>query len=472
VTAGEPRRARRRTALDPARRAAFRALLAVETDGAYLNLALPRLLAEDELSGVDAAFATELAYGTARMQGAYDAVLGSLVSDGTASLEPGVLVALRLGAHQELAMRVPSHAAVGTSVELVRETVGERPVRLVNAVLRKVGQSSLGEWVDRLAPPTDEDPVAALAVATSHPTWVVSAFRDALQSSDPLAFGGAEETARLRAALEADNVPAHVTLAVRPGLATVDELVAAGSAPGRWSPYAATLGSGDPGALAAVRDGRAGVQDEGSQLAALALTRVPVEGRDERWLDLCAGPGGKSALLRGLADERGAGLVSAEMRPHRARLVESALRAYPQPASVVAADGTRPPWRPATFDRVIADVPCSGLGALRRRPEARWRRGPAELARLTDVQAALVDGAVDSVRAGGVVAYVTCSPHLAETRAIVDQALARRTDIVEVDVRRLLPEIADLGAGPHVQLWPHLHGTDAMFISMLRRTDG
>jgi 16S rRNA (cytosine967-C5)-methyltransferase len=472
MTADEPRRARPRTALDPARRAAYEVLVAVETEDAYLNLALARVLAEQGLTGVDAAFATELAYGTARMQGAYDAVLASLVAGGIEDLQPQVLVALRLGTHQELAMRVPSHASVGTTVELVREAVGERPVRLVNAVLRKVGTSSLDEWISKLAPPLADDPIGALALSTSHPTWVVSAFRDALHASDELPVGGHDEVARLRAALEADNVAPQVALAVRPGLATVDELVDAGCVAGRWSPFGAVLSSGDPSALEAVRSGRAGVQDEGSQLAALALARARVDGSDRRWLDLCAGPGGKSALLRGLADERGAGLVSAERQPHRARLVRSALRAYPAPAAVVAADATGPPWLPRTFDRVIADVPCSGLGALRRRPEARWRRGAADLASLTSSQSALLDSAVESVRPGGVVGYVTCSPHLAETRAIVDRALAGRTDLVELDARELLPEVADLGIGPHVQLWPHLHGTDAMFISVLRRTDG
>jgi 16S rRNA (cytosine967-C5)-methyltransferase len=469
VTDGEPRRARRRTYLDPARRVAHQALVAVETEDAYLNLALPRLLAAHGVSGVDAAFATELAYGTARMQGAYDAVLASLVSAGLDTLEPPVLVALRLGAHQELAMRVPSHAAVGTSVEVVREAVGERPVRLVNAVLRKVGSATLVEWIDRLGPPLDDDPIGALALATSHPTWIVSAYRDALLESCGVA-DTAHEIGRLAAALEADNVPARVALAVRPGLATVEELLADGCDPGAWSPFAAILRSGEPRALEAVRSGRVGVQDEGSQLAALAFSRAPVDGRDARWLDACAGPGGKSALLRGLAEERGAGLVAAEVQPHRARLVRTALHAYAPPHAIVAADGTTPPWTPGAFDRVLADVPCSGLGALRRRPEARWRRGAADIARLAALQAALLDNAVDSVRAGGVVAYVTCSPHLAETRSIVDAALARRPDLVEIDARELLPEVPSLGAGPHVQLWPQIHGTDAMFVSLLRRT--
>jgi 16S rRNA (cytosine967-C5)-methyltransferase len=367
-------------------------------------------------------------------------------------------------------MRVPAHAAVSTAAELVRETAGERPVRLANAVLRKVAAATFDEWIERVAPKRNDDPIGWLAVATSHPTWVVEVYRQALHAAGLLPDDAVAEFELLRAALDADNAAPRVSLAVRPGLATVQDLVDAGCDRGRWSPYAATLRTGDPGALDEVRSGRAGVQDEGSQLAAVAMTRAPLDGLDRRWLDLCAGPGGKSALLRGLARDRRARLVSGELQPHRARLVRAALRAYPGAPAVVAADGTRRPWPDGVFDRVLADVPCSGLGALRRRPEARWRRGPADLAGLTDLQASLLEAAVESVRPGGVVAYVTCSPHPAETRAVVDGALRRRDDLAELDARDLLPEVDRLGRGPHVQLWPHVHGADAMFIAILQRS--
>jgi 16S rRNA (cytosine967-C5)-methyltransferase len=453
------RRVKPRTTVDPARQAAYDALLAVEADGAYLNLVLSTLLTERGVTGRDAAFATELAHGTARMQGLYDAMIEITARTGGASLQPEVRVALRLGAHQILGMRVPSHAAVTTAVELARAAAGERPVRLVNAVLRKIAATPLGDWLLLVVPPRDSDPVGYLSVTYSHPRWVVEAFMDAL----------GDDHAQTEALLAADNVAPLVSLAVRPGLAEVDDLLAAGAARGRWSPYAATLAGGDPGALAPVRSGRAGVQDEGSQLAALALSQATVSGRDERWLDLCAGPGGKAALLTGLARERGATVVAGERLVHRAGLVASALRAYPPPHPVVAADGTRPPWRAASFDRVIVDAPCTGLGALRRRPESRWRRSPADLDGLVILQTDLLTSAVASVRPGGVVAYVTCSPHRAETRGVVDSVVAARDDLRELDTRPLLPEVPDTGAGPHVQLWPHLHGTDAMFVATLRR---
>jgi 16S rRNA (cytosine967-C5)-methyltransferase len=225
------------------------------------------------------------------------------------------------------------------------------------------------------------------------------------------------------------------------------------------------LSGGDPADLEPVRDGRAGVQDEGSQLAALVLARAPVTGSDVRWLDMCAGPGGKAALLAAVRPE-GTCLVAADLQRHRARLVASAVAGG---AEVVVADGTRPSWRADAFDRVLVDAPCSGLGALRRRPEVRWRRQPADVPRLQELQRHLLERAVDSCRAGGVVAYVTCSPHPAETAEVVRTILDGRRDVEPVDARPLLDGVPALGAGPAVQLWPHRHGTDAMFIALLRR---
>jgi 16S rRNA (cytosine967-C5)-methyltransferase len=456
--AAAPRRARARTQIDPARQTAYDALRAVDEEDAYLNLALPRLMGERGLAARDAAFATELAAGTARLQGSYDAILDDLVKAGAASLQPAVRTAMRMGTHQLLSMRVPSHAAVGTTVELVRAAVGERPVRLVNAVLRHVTERSLDAWMSQLAPDAADDLVGNLAVRYSHPRWIVEEFCRLLP-----------DAGQVEALLAADNVAPAVTLAIRPGLATVEDLASAGVGPGRWSPYAGVMSGGDPSVLDAVRAGRVGVQDEGSQLVALAFAAAAVDGDDSRWLDLCAGPGGKAALLTGLATERGATLVANDSHPHRARLVKSGLRAYRRTSTVVCADGTMPPWQAGSFDRVIVDAPCTGLGALRRRPESRWRRMSTDLETLVPLQRELLSRAVDSTRPGGVVAYVTCSPHLAETRGVVDAVLAARDDVREEDARKLLPNVPDQGVGPHVQLWPHVHGTDAMFLAVLRR---
>lgn len=424
---------------------------------AYVNLALPSALARPDLSSRDAALATELTAGTVRMQGLYDAVLAATVTRPLAALDPVVHDVLRLGCHQLLSMRTPAHAAVSTSVDLVKAMVGRRPAGFVNAVLRKVAACDRESWVRAVAPDPSADPIGHLAVANSHPRWVVEELHRSLDAD-------LQATARL---LLADNDPARVTLVARPGRSTVEELLIEGAVSGIWSPYAVRLAGGDPADVPAVREGRAGVQDEGSQLVALLTAHAPQGGRDERWLDVCAGPGGKAALLAALAAERGAGLVANEPQLHRARLVASASTGLP--ARVVAGDGRRPPWAPAEFDRVLVDAPCTGLGALRRRPEARWRRRREELAGLTALQRELLQAALDSVRPGGTVVYATCSPVVAETSAVVRAALDSRDDLELLDAPAVLPNVPGQ-VGPFLQLWPHVHGTDAMFAALLRRT--
>ncbi|MCB5908493.1 RsmB/NOP family class I SAM-dependent RNA methyltransferase [Streptomyces pinistramenti] len=467
-----PSKPYRRPQKDPVRILAFEALRAVDERDAYANLVLPPLLRKaresDDFDSRDAALATELVYGTLRRQGTYDAIIAQCVDRPLREVDPPVLDVLTLGAHQLLGTRIPTHAAVSASVELARVVLGDGRAKFVNAVLRKIAAADFDGWLERVAPDYDEDPEAHLGLVHAHPRWIVSALWDAL--------GGGR--AGIEDLLEADNERPEVTLVARPGRSTAQELLAAvgedSGLPGRWSPYAVRLAEGgEPGALDAVREGRAGVQDEGSQLVAIALANAPVEGGDRAWLDGCAGPGGKAALLAALAAERGAALLASEKQPHRARLVARALEGNPGPYAVIAADGTRPAWRPGSFDRVLVDVPCTGLGALRRRPEARWRRRPDDLDGFAPLQRELLRQALAAVRVGGVVGYATCSPHPAETRAVVDDVLKGHggapVEVEWVDARPLMPGVPALGEGPDVQLWPHLHGTDAMYLALLRR---
>jgi 16S rRNA (cytosine967-C5)-methyltransferase len=462
--AGRPRAGRRRA--DPARRAAYDVLRAVADRDAYANLLLPALLTERGLTGRDAAFATELTYGTLRGRGTYDAIVAAC-SDRD-QLDPTVRDVLRLGAHQLLATRVGPHAAVATSVDLAKDVCGPRPSGFVNAVLRRVATRDLDGWTEIVAPSRDRDPNGYLAVRHSYPRWIIEAFADAL---------GQAGTAELEDALAAGNLRPDVVLAVTPGRTDRD---VPGTTPTRWSPYGQRLAAGDPAPY--VASGQAVVQDEASQLAALALTRVSVgdnasdPGPDRLWLDLCAGPGGKARLLAGLAAERGSRLVASDLRPHRAGRVLDALRRGELDGAefdraVIAADGRHVPWRPGTFDRVLADVPCSNLGSLRRRPEARWRKTPDDVSELAAVQRDLLDAAIESVRPGGVVAYVTCSPHLAETRDVVTAVADLRGDVTILDAPAVLADVPGLHASDprFAQFWPHRHGTDAIFLSLLRR---
>jgi 16S rRNA (cytosine967-C5)-methyltransferase len=196
---------------------------------------------------------------------------------------------------------------------------------------------------------------------------------------------------------------------------------------------------------------------------------------------MCAGPGGKAGLLAGLAAGQGARLLASDVREHRAAMARDTIAATARPADsggasragTIVADGTVPAWRPGAFDRVLADVPCSGLGSLRRRPESRWRRSPGQVAELGPLQRSLLATALDSVRPGGVVGYVTCSPHLAETREVLADVLASRPGVEALDAPALLPEVIGL-TGPEpsrkfIQFWPHRHSTDAIFLAVLRR---
>ncbi|MEB3984196.1 rRNA small subunit methyltransferase B [Mycobacterium sp. 663a-19] len=450
---GQPNR--RRRPLDPARAAAFDVLRAVSERDAYANLALPALLRERGIGGRDAAFATELAYGTCRTRGLLDAIIGAAAGRPPEAINPVLLDLLRLGAYQLLRTRVDAHAAVSTTVEQAGIEFDSARAGFVNGVLRTIAARDEKSWVDELAPDRSKDPIGHAAFVRAHPRWIAQAFADALGAA-------ANE---LDALLASDDERPQVHLAARPGALSAAELAdAVGGTVGRYSPYAVYLPGGDPGRLAPVRDGEALVQDEGSQLVARALTLAPVDDDAGRWLDLCAGPGGKTALLAGLAAESGARVTAVEPSPRRADLVEQNTRGLG--VDVLRVDGRDTGLEPG-FDRVLVDVPCTGLGALRRRPEARWRRQPSDVPGLTKLQRELLAAAIALTRPGGVVLYATCSPHLAETVGVVADAL-RRHPVCALDTRPLL-QPADLGEGPYAQLWPHRHGTDAMFAAALRR---
>jgi 16S rRNA (cytosine967-C5)-methyltransferase len=454
---------------------AFEVLRAVAAEDAYANLVLPSRIRHHGLDKRDAGFATELSYGALRGQGTYDAILARCVDRPLDQLDPAILDALRIGVHQLLAMRVPAHAALDQTVGLARAVIGAGPSALINAVLRKVSAHTLDEWLELLvAGESDETKIASIRYA--HPEWIVRAMRQSL-----VAHG--RSAAEIYDLLEADNAAPVVNLVALPGLGSLEEALESGATPGELVEGSALSSGGDLGRLASVREGSTRVQDVGSQLVARAMAAVDLgprtdtpHGAGERWLDLCAGPGGKAALLGALARQQGATLLANEPAPHRAKLVSQALSAVPADVwRVRTGDGREVGTeQPESFDRVLVDVPCSGLGALRRRPESRWRRTPKDLADLGPLQRALLKSALDAVRPGGVVAYVTCSPHPAETTAVVTDTLRKRDDLELLDAGAVLDRVSltgNLGAGhgSTAQLWPHVHGTDAMFLALIRK---
>jgi len=435
---------------DASRLLAFEILTQVNRHEAFANLILPKALGESSLEQRDRGFVTELVYGTIRMQGRHDWILSQVSERHWESVDAGIIDAARLGVHQLHEMRVPAHAAVSATVELARKVLGESKATYVNALLRRVSARSLDDWLALIE--AIEDKTQRLAIKHSHPEWIVSAYFDLLK-----------EESEVVEALAANNVPAAPTLVSWPGRSTQADLVALGGAPTKYSPYGATSVE-IPSEIDLIRKRRAGVQDEGSQIVAHVFSQAAMN--HASWLDLCAGPGGKAALISSIAIQNGKEFVANEISPARARLVEQVVAG----GEVWIGDGRAVAEKGRFFGAVIADVPCTGIGALRRRPEVRWRRRPSDLSGLTKLQGELLDSALALVPVGGIVGYATCSPHLAETKVQVSSALKRHPNIRQMSVEPYLPSnLKDAVVNGSMQLWTHRHGTDAMFLTLFER---
>ena len=425
--------------IDNPRLLAFEVLAEVGLQGAYSNLILPKALSESILEANDRALATELVYGTLRMQGRHDHFISAASDRSLEQIDPKALIVLRLGTHQLKQMRVPSHAAIYESVELAKKVVGKSTASFVNAILRKIDSLDF----EQLSKPTQE--YARLALEYSHPEWIVSSYFDSLKnSSDVISL------------LQANNNPAKPTLIAWPGLAAQGELLEAGALAIARSSVAATF-DGNPGDIAAIRERRAGVQDLGSQLV---VEKFYDQFKPNlRWLDLCAGPGGKAAYLSALLKRDGGSLLANEISNERAKLVSQVM----QHGEVNVCDGRSMPDELGKFDRILLDAPCTGIGALRRRPEVRWRRNLQDLKNLTQLQSELLESATRLLSPGGIIAYVTCSSHQAETKFQIRSFLKQHSNFTRIPVQ---DERADIDGD--LQLWPHRDGTDAMFLSLLR----
>lgn len=442
-------------------------LMQVEANDAYANLLLPKLIASAKIDSREAAFAQELAFGTLRWALFYDRIIEECAKRYTDEIELDALIVLRFGAHQILNMRVPAHAALSETVELAKHYLSRGGVGFVNGVLRRISEKPIERWreiiLSRCESATEE-----LAVEFSHPIWVVRALEQALK------LDGRE--GEIRELLLADNTPPLVNLVALPGIATSEDEI--GLIAGQASPIGFELDSGDPLLVRGVQTGALRVQDQGSQLAALALSRAKPTSAGETWLDVCAGPGGKAALLAAEAIVAQASFTANELQPHRAKLVETALRVVAPDVQVSVGDGVKYcNEREQKFDRIMLDAPCTGLGALRRRPEARWRKSSNDVADLADIQKSLLEAAFVALKPGGVLAYVTCSPHQAETNAIIDWAEKRigaNFELLDAPavLKQINPALQINTNRKTAQLWPHANGTDAMYVALITKKKG
>jgi 16S rRNA (cytosine967-C5)-methyltransferase len=437
---------------DASRLLAFDLLTEVNRNEGYSNLLLPQALNASKLDDRDRALVTELLYGTIRMQGKHDWVLSQISDRPWHEVDSGIVDICRLGVHQIHEMRVPDHAAVAATVEVARKRIGESKASFVNALLRSVTRKSIEDWFSPLA--AIQDPVERLSITYSHPEWIVSAYFDLLKNWD-----------EVEAALRINNEAATPTLVSWPGYSTQEDLINIGGEPTDFSPFGAHW-KGNPGSLDLIKARKIGVQDEGSQLVAQVFSKAAA---GNKWLDLCAGPGGKAALLSAIARERGIDFTANEFSSARAELVKQVVHGD----RVLVSDGRMIAQTGEKFDAILIDAPCTGLGALRRRPEVRWRRTLQDLRALTQLQRELIQSAIQALNPRGLLGYATCSPHLAETSIQIADIKKSNLDVEQVSVESFLPQgLENAVRDGAMSLWTHKHGTDAMYLALFQKANG
>lgn len=434
---------------EPSRLLAFDLLTEVNRNEGYSNLLLPQALNASKLDDRDRSLVTELLYGTIRMQGKHDWVLAQISDRPWTEVDSGIVDVCRIGVHQLHEMRVPDHAAVASTVEVARKRLGESKASFVNALLRNVTRTSQENWFAPLQ--QISDPVERLSIQYSHPTWIVSAYFDLLK-----------DWSEVELALAINNEPATPTLVSWPGLSSQQDLIDIGAEPTSYSDYGAHW-KGNPGALDLIKSRKIGVQDEGSQLVASVFAAAA---SGSSWLDMCAGPGGKAALLSSIARQRGITFTANEVSAVRADLVRQVVNGD----RVLVGDGRDIGNNGEKFDAILIDAPCTGLGALRRRPEVRWRRTLQDLRALTALQRELIQSAILALNVGGVLGYATCSPHLAETSIQVADIKKKFDNVEQITVEPFMPSNLEGGVRHDaMSLWTHRSGTDAMYLALFKK---
>jgi 16S rRNA (cytosine967-C5)-methyltransferase len=439
--------------VSPARRTAFEILLRVENTDAYASELLhgPQ---HAKLSPQDHGLATELVMGVLRWRSVLDARIAQSSSQKLNKLDAEVLIALRMAAYQlGFLSRIPPRAAIHESVELVKQARKRSAAPFVNAVLRKLSSHEFPAPNIPGAPDAKE-----LSARSAHPEWLIERW---------IAQYGLEAAREICA--HNQSIP---QTAIRFADAKVEtELAEAGVelAPGRLLTSARRVKAGDITHTTAFREGRVSIQDEASQLVAMLV------GKGKTILDCCAAPGGKTRVIA----ERNptASIKAVELHPHRARLLRNLVPA--QNVEIVPADVTGLPAA-HSFDKVLADVPCSGTGTLAHNPEIKWRLQPADLADLHSRQVAILRAAMQQVTPGGSLIYSTCSLEKEENADVVTEALTADESFHQADCSAILKELRGQGEltatpeslleAPHLRILPAKHATDGFFAAILQKT--
>lgn len=436
-----------------ARATALRVLVSCRNNGAWADAALKAQISRDGLSGPDAALCSRIVYGVMQNRMLLDFYIGAYCTQKPDHLQPPLLEILRIGAYQIIYLdKIPDSAAVNTSVELAKLAKRGQASGLVNAVLRKLSQNKKA-----LPPVPERDDVQRLSIQYSHPKWFVKRLVSLL---------GREEAERF---LACDNQIAPITVQVNPLKTTLEalteELQQAGISvqPHSWVPDCLELsGTGDLAALPSFREGKFLVQDSAARLVSLIAGIRP----GQKVLDVCAAPGGKS-LSAAFAMAGNGSIVACDLHENKLkRIQESADRLGVNIITTQAADGRvfRPEWE-ASFDTVLVDAPCSGLGIIRKKPDTRYKKAD-DLFTLPVVQAAILDNAARYVRPGGTLVYSTCTILPEENEQVTEAFLAEHADFGLEPFELPLPVGKSDGS---LTLWPQRHDTDGFYICRMTR---
>ncbi len=445
-------------AVSPARAAAFEVLLRVAREGSFASELLhsPQLTS---LSPRDHGLATKLVMGVLRWQSLLGLRLAAASSQKMERLDDEVLIALRLGIYQlQFLSRVPARAAIFESVELVKAARKKSAAPFVNAVLRKLATAGAE---DVLAQIQLSNNTITLARNAAHPAWLVERWTEkyGLETARQICAHD-QTTPETQIRIQENNTEVEAELAVAGVQISSGALLSA----------ARRVVAGDVTTTRAYQEGRIAIQDEGSQLVALLV------GRGERLLDCCAAPGGKTAVIA--RRNPLAQVWATELHLHRARLLKNLNRL--QNVHAVAADARHFPFTPGSFDRVLADVPCSGTGTLARHPEIKWQLQPADLLDLRSRQIAILQSALGQLAKGGRLVYSTCSLEREENEAVVSAALDGAAGFAVVDARTELEKLRESGElcwkdaaslvfGPFLRTIPGVHPCDGFFAAMIER---
>jgi len=446
-----------------AREAALRALRDVDVKEAYANLALDAHLTRSKLEGRDRALATEIVYGVTRRRGTVDWAIGQVATRPIDQIDPYIRNILRSAVYQVLYMeRIPHSAAVDEAVNLARQYGHEGVAKFVNGVLRNfLRRLPTLPWPDPAA-----DPVGALAVQHSHPEWLVRQWSDRF---------GQEDAVRL---MEASNRVPPLTVRVNMLKATREQVAEALAAEGikteptPHSPFGLIIHELTSASyldkLKPMKAGHFTVQDESSMLVAPVVAPQP----GQTVIDAAAAPGGKTTHMAELMENQGR-VIAVDVHPHKVELVEqNARRLGATIIEGLCADAREIGQKmPGRADAVLCDAPCSGLGTLARRPDARWRKTPEDVTQLVPIQQAMLESAAVAVKPGGTLVYSTCTIEPRENQELVEAFVREHPDFAFDDIRPYLPlSLAGDARGGWIQLLPHIHGTDGFFIARMKRT--